>query len=210
METLKGVRGRKDVKRANVNGFVFSTCFLDFSLSGLLFELRVCVSEAVPSCQSVMPHSTKDMSQVVASGPLENDADRLNVETGSQLEPRNDQQHASSVTCVSLSIQRCHLPCAPRSVSVCDRTRLVAAGSKGVQTSQTLALLCWRLSPWRHAGSARPCSSVFRKMEAEPAMTFPESTLVQAESRPYTNTTDFGAGTDDIIDYVKMLTSLWH
>lgn len=38
-----------------------------------------------------------------------------------------------------------------------------------------------------------------QETEAEPAMTFPESTLAQTESGPCTNTTGFGAGTDDII-----------
>lgn len=42
-----------------------------------------------------------------------------------------------------------------------------------------------------------------QETEAEPAMTFPESTLVQTESGPCTNTTGFGAGTDDIIVHLK-------
>lgn len=44
------------------------------------------------------------------------------------------------------------------------------------------------------------CSVSYKhqETEAEPAMTFPELTLTQSESGPWTNTTGFGAGTDDI------------
>ncbi|XP_051263060.1 uncharacterized protein LOC127367338 [Dicentrarchus labrax] len=68
-------------------------------------------------------------------GPLEEDVDRLKVGAVGQLEPRNRQQHASNVTCVASSIQSCHLPCAPRSVSMCDRPRLVTMDSQGILTS---------------------------------------------------------------------------
>lgn len=46
-------------------------------------------------CQSVTPHCIWGRSQVVASGPLEEDVDRLKTGVVIQLEPRNGQHSAA-------------------------------------------------------------------------------------------------------------------
>lgn len=48
-----------------------------------------------------------------------------------------NQESVITTVCCCLVYQRCHLPCAPCTVSVCDRTRLVPADSQGPLTSGT-------------------------------------------------------------------------
>lgn len=62
------------------------------------------------------------------------------------------------------------------------------------------------LSFMRTFSVASLCSVFYKhqETEAEPVMTFPESTLVQSDSGPWTNTTD------DIIVSIKCWTPLWH
>ncbi|XP_049439805.1 uncharacterized protein LOC125893276 isoform X2 [Epinephelus fuscoguttatus] len=69
----------------------------------------------------------------------------------------------ASITVTLTPAERCHLPCAPRSVSVCDRTRLVTAHPRGILTTGPDTASCSAGGRCHgDVGSARPCSSVFR------------------------------------------------